>query len=325
MPYSISAQQTGGPEVLIPHEINIAEPSDEEVLIQHTAIGLNFIDTYHRTGLYPVETKPFTPGLEAAGIIKKTGRNVSRFKEGDRIGYCTGPIGAYATHRNIAADKIIALPDNITDEIAAASMLKGMTAEYLIRRTYEVQPGQTVLFHAISGGVGAIACQWLKHIGATIIGTAGSKEKAEMAKNNGCDHVIRYDRDDFVEAVQDITHGKGVPVVYDSVGKDTFEGSINCLSPRGMMVSFGNASGPVPAIEPLLLTQKGSLYITRPSLMAYTATYEEYAASAAALFDMIASGAVKIHIGQTYALKDAAKAHTDLEARKTSGSSLLLP
>lgn len=325
MSYKIEITQTGGPEVLHVTDMDVPTPSENEVVIEHSAIGLNYIDTYHRTGLYPVDTLPFTPGLEGSGIVTKTGENVTSLQVGDRIAYGTGPIGSYAQHRTIPTDKVVKIPDNISDEIAASAMLKGMTAEYLLRRTFPVQSGMTILFHAISGGVGSIACQWAKHLGATVIGTAGSAEKVQKAIANGCDHVIRYDEENFYEAVMDITNGKGVPVVYDSVGQATFMKSLDCLQPRGTMITFGNSSGPVADFSPAILTQKGSLFLTRPSLMNYVSNHEELVLSSGAVFDVISSGAIKIEIGQRYDLKDAQQAHIDLEARKTRGSTLLLP
>lgn len=321
----IQITQTGGPSVLDFIEDDIPPINDDEILIKHTAIGLNYIDTYHRTGLYPVDNLPFTPGLEGAGVVVELGKNIQNLSEGDRIAYGTGPVGSYSQYRTIPANKVVKLPDDISDEIAASIMLKGMTTEYLLNRTYQVKEGSIILFHAISGGVGSIACQWAKHLGAKVIGTAGSAEKAQKALDNGCDHVIRYDDEDFHEAVMDITKGQGVEVVYDSVGQATFMKSLDCLRPRGMMVTFGNASGPVDDFPPAILNQKGSIFLTRPSLMHYVSNHEELLLSSTAVFDVIRNGAVKIEIGQRYALKDARLAHEDLEARKTQGSTLLLP
>ncbi|GAB5507711.1 MAG: quinone oxidoreductase [Rhizobiaceae bacterium] len=321
---AVRVHKHGGPEVLTYEDVELEKPGAGEVRIRHTAIGLNFIDCYFRTGLYPAPNGlPFIPGNEAAGEVVALGEGVSGLAVGDRIAYA-GPLGAYAQERNIAADKIVKTPDAIGDEEAAAMMLKGMTAEYLLRRTYPVKAGDIVLNHAAAGGVGLILGQWAKHIGATIIGTAGSPEKVALAKAHGYDHVIDYSKENFVEAVAEITGGKKCDVVYDSVGKDTFEGSLDCLKPRGMFVSFGNASGPVPPFAPTLLSQKGSLFVTRPTLFTYIATRPELEASAGALFDVVSSGAVKINVNQRYQLKDAAQAHTDLEGRKTSGATVLL-
>jgi NADPH2:quinone reductase len=321
MSYAIRVHQTGGPEVLKYEQIDTPAPGPGEVLIRHTAIGLNFIDIYHRTGLYQLPL-PFIPGTEGAGVVEQVGEGVTGLKKGDRVAYAGGP-GAYSELRVKPAGRVVKIPDGISDEIAAASMVKGMTAEYLLNRTYPVKKGETILFHAIAGGVGLIACQWAKALGAIVIGTAGSAEKMELAKQHGADHVINYKSEDFVARVKEITNGKGVPVVYDSVGKDTWNGSLDCLQPRGTMVSFGNASGPVDAFSPGTLSTKGSLYLTRPSLWHYTSDDAEYAASAKALFDMIKSGKVKINIDQRYELKNAAQAQRDLESRKTTGSSIL--
>ena len=315
--------QTGGPDVLRWEDVEVQAPATGEVRIRQFACGLNFIDTYHRTGLYPLPL-PATIGMEAAGVVDAVGEGVDAFEVGQRVCYGAGPPGAYTELRNISADRVIALPDDIEDKQAAGMMLKGMTAQYLIRRTYEVKRGETVLFHAAAGGVGLIACQWLKHLGAIVIGTVGSDAKAELARAHGCDHTIVYTRENFVARVREITKGRGVPVVFDSVGKDTFESSLDCLQPRGLLVSFGNASGPVSAFNAGLLAQKGSLYLTRPTLMTYVAQRDEHVATANELFDVVASGAVRIAIEQTYALRDAARAHRDIEARKTTGSTVLL-
>ncbi len=322
--HAIRFHETGGPETLRWEEVEVGDPGHGEVLLRQTAVGLNFIDVYHRSGLYPVPL-PSGIGLEAAAVVEKVGPGVADLKRGDRVAYASGPIGAYAEWRLYPAERAVKLPDAISDRQAAAMMLQGMTAEYLIRRTYPVKAGQWVLVHAAAGGVGLIICQWLKQIGATVIGTAGSPEKMELARAHGCDHVIDYRHEDVAKRVRELTGGKGVPVVYDGVGKDTFQSSLDSLAPRGMFVSFGNASGPVPPFEPVLLSAKGSLFFTRPSLMAYVATRQELLDSAAALFDVVLKGAVKIEVHQTYALKDAAQAHRDLEARKTTGSTLLLP
>jgi NADPH:quinone reductase len=322
--HAIRFHETGGPDKLRWEEVEVGEPGAGQVLLRQTAVGLNFIDVYHRNGLYPVPL-PSGIGLEAAGIVEELGPGVTGFTVGDHVAYCSGPIGAYAERRLYPAERLVKLPAGISDQQAAAMMLRGMTVEYLIRRTYTVKAGQTVLFHAAAGGVGLIASQWLKHIGATVIGTAGGPEKLAVAKAHGCDHVIDYSKEDVAKRVRELTGGKGVPVAYDSVGKDTFDASLDSLALRGMMVSFGNASGPVPPVAPGILAAKGSLYLTRPSLAAYAATREELVASAEALFAVVLKGAVKIEINQTYPLKDAAQAHRDLEARKTTGSTVLLP
>ena len=325
MTKAIRIHETGGPEVLHWEEVTLGDPGPGEIRLRHTAVGLNYIDVYHRTGLYPVPSLPAGLGLEAAGIVEAIGDGVTEFKPGDRVAYASAPIGAYAEVRLMPADRVVALPDNIDERTAAAMMLQGMTAQYLLRRTYRVQPGDTILLHAAAGGVGLIACQWANHLGATVIGTAGNDAKAEMAEAHGCHHTIVYSRENFVERVREITGGEGVAAVYDSVGKDTFIGSLDCLRPLGMMVSFGNASGPVPSFEPSQLAAKGSLFLTRPSLIHYTAKREDLLASAADLFQVVNQGAVKIEVHQTYPLADAARAHQDLEARKTTGSTLLLP
>lgn len=322
--HAIRIHQAGGPEQLRWEEIEVPAPRAGEVTVRNKACGVNFIDTYHRSGLYPV-TMPSGLGLEAAGVIEAVGPDVSGFSIGDRVAYCSAPIGAYAERRNYPAERLIHIPNAIDDKTAAAMMLQGMTAEYLIRRTYPVQPGDFVLLHAAAGGVGQIATQWLRHLGAIIIGTAGSSEKLKIAADLGCHHVINYRDGDWVSKVKSATDGKGVHVVYDGVGKDTFMLSLDCLRPRGYMVTYGNASGPVPAIEPLLLSQKGSLFLTRPTLMTYTASREDLELSANAVIDVVSKGAVKINVNHVYALKDAAQAHRDLEGRKTTGSLVLLP
>jgi NADPH2:quinone reductase len=318
MPKVARFSKTGGPDVLTLDEVAVGEPPVGQVRIRHTAIGVNFIDTYHRSGLYPLPL-PSSLGSEAAGIIEAIGPGVTHIKRGDRVAYAGGPIGAYCEARVMPADRLIKLPDAISDQQAAAMMLKGMTVQYLIRRTHRVQAGEIILWHAAAGGVGLIACQWLKALGATVIGTVGSEEKAALANEHGCNYAINYTQEDFAQRVREITDGSGVPVVYDSVGKSTFEGSLNCLQPRGLMVSFGNASGPVPPVEPLLLTQKGSLYLTRPTLASYTATREELEATAGEVFDIVASGKVKIPVRHVYKLTDVQQVHRDLEARKTTG------
>ena len=284
-------------------------------------MGLNYIDVYHRTGLYP-QPLPFTPGTEAAGLVEAIGKEVTDLSVGDRVAYA-GPIGSYAEARLIDADRLVKLPDYVSDELAAAMMLQGMTARMLLRAVYEVKPGDTILVHAAAGGVGLILCQWANALGATVIGTVSTDEKAAMASAHGCHHAIVYTRQDFVAEVERITNGAKLPVVYDSVGKDTFLNSLDCLRPRGLMVSYGNASGPPDPIAPALLAQKGSLFLTRPTLFSYIATREELEQSAAELFDMVRSGKVKVEVGQRFALKDAAEAHRQLEARKTTGSTVL--
>jgi NADPH2:quinone reductase len=323
--HAIRFHETGGPEVLKWEEIEVGDPAPGEVLLRQTAVGLNFIDTYHRSGLYKVPL-PSGIGSEGAGVVEKVGANVSDLRPGDRVAYATGgPLAAYSQWRTYPADRAVKLPDGISDRQGAAMMLQGMTVEYLVRRTFPVKAGQTVLLHAAAGGIGLIASQWLKHLGATVIGTAGGPEKMALAKAHGCDHVLDSHKDDIAKRVREITGGKGVPVVYDGVGKATFQASLDSLAVRGMFVSFGNASGAVPAFEPILLSAKGSLFFTRPTLMSYTITREELVASAKALFDVVLSGAVKIEINQTYPLKDAGQAHRDLEARKTTGSTIFLP
>lgn len=325
MTRAIRIHETGGPEVLRWEEVEVGQPGDGEVRLVHGAVGLNYIDVYHRSGLYPLPSLPAIIGLEAAGTVETVGPGVSELSPGDRVAYASPPVGAYAEERLIPADRVVKLPDEISDVQAAGMMLQGMTVHYLIRRTYRVQPGDTVLFHAAAGGVGLIACQWLKHLGATVIGTVGSEEKAALARAHGCDHTILYKNENVPERVRELTGGAGVPVVYDSVGKDTFEGSLDSLAPLGMLVSFGNASGPVAPFEPGILAAKGSLFFTRPTLMTYTAKRDDLVAAAEELFSVVTSGAVKIEVNQTYPLAEAAQAHRDLEARKTTGSTVLLP
>ena len=324
MPKAIRIHQAGGPDVMRYESVAVPAPGPGEALVTHGAVGLNFIDCYHRSGLYPLPL-PAVIGMEGAGVVEAVGTGVSEVKVGDRVAYAAPPPGSYAEQRVIPADRLVVLPEDISERQAAAMMLQGMTVEYLIRRTFEVRPGQTVLFHAAAGGVGLIACQWLNHLGATVIGTVGSAEKAALAKAHGCHHTIDYRTENFAERVKDITGGKGVPVVYDSIGKDTWDGSLDCLRPQGLMVSFGNASGKVPPIDLGVLGPKGSLYVTRPTLMTYTASREDLLGSANALFDVVRSGAVKIEIKQTYPLSESVQAHKDLEGRKTTGSTLLLP
>jgi NADPH:quinone reductase len=320
----IRVHEVGGPEALRFEQVEVGEPGPGQVRLRQTAVGLNFIDVYFRTGLYPAPALPFTPGQEGAGMVEAVGAGVTEVKVGERVAYA-GPIGGYAESRLIQADRLVALPDGISDQQAAAMMLKGMTAQYLLRRTFRVQAGQTILFHAAAGGVGLIACQWAKHLGARVIGTVGSEAKAELARAHGCDEPIRYDRDDVVRRVRELTDGKGVPVVYDSVGQSTFEASLDCLAPLGTMVTFGQSSGAIPPVNLGVLSQKGSLYVTRPTLVTYTAARADLLAAAKELFEVVQSGAVKIEINQTFALRDAAEAHRALEGRQTTGSTLLLP
>jgi NADPH2:quinone reductase len=323
MPKAIRIHETGGPEVLRWEEVEVGRPGPGEALIRQTAIGLNFIDTYHRTGLYPLPL-PAVLGMEGAGMVEEVGAGVTDVKPGDRVAYA-GVVGAYTERRLIAADRLVPLPDGVSDIQAAAMMLKGMTAEYLLLRTHRVQRGETILVHAAAGGVGLIMCQWAKHLGATVIGTVGNDQKAELARANGCHHPIVYTRENFTERVHALTGGAGVPVVYDSVGKDTFLGSLDCLRPLGLMVSYGNASGAVPPFNIGLLAQKGSLFLTRPVLMAYTAKREDLLTSARALFEVVESGVVKIKLERTWPLKEAAAAHRELEGRRTTGSTVLIP
>ncbi|TNE35665.1 MAG: quinone oxidoreductase [Alphaproteobacteria bacterium] len=311
----------GGPEVMKWQDVTVGKPGKGEARIRHRAVGLNYIDVYFRTGLYP-HPLPLTTGMEGAAIVEELGEGVTGLKVGDRVAYAGGPIGAYAEERLIPAEKLIKIPDSIDDKTAAAMMLQGMTTEYLLQRTFKVKKGDTILFHAAAGGVGLFACQWAKHIGATVIGTVGSEEKAALAKAHGCTHTILYREEDFAERVKEITDGKGVPVVYDAIGKDTFEKSLDCLSPRGLMVSFGNSSGSVTGVNLGILTAKGSVYVTRPSLVTYTSTRAELEQSAGDLINLVSSGAIKVNVNQTYALEDARTAHRDLEARKTAGSTI---
>lgn len=325
MSHVIRVHAHGGSDELKWEQADVPPPQEGEVRIRHSAVGLNFIDVYFRTGLYPPPALPFVPGLEGAGEVVELGAGVSELSVGDRVAYAGGPLGSYAEERNMPAARLVKIPDGIGDAEAAAMMLQGMTAEYLLRRTYAVQPGDAILLHAAAGGVGQIATQWAKHLGATVIGTVGSEEKAEIARANGADHVILYRDEDIAERVREITDGEGVAAVYDSVGKDTFEASLNSLRRRGILVSFGNASGKVDAFEPVLLSQKGSLYITRPTLFDYTATREELDESANALFEVVKTGVVKINVGQEFALSEARAAHDALEGRQTVGSTVLIP
>ena len=324
MTYAIQFSQTGGPEVLKWESLAVPSPAAGEATVEQVAVGLNFIDVYHRTGLYPLPL-PSGIGLEGAGVVTAVGEGVSDVKPGDRVAYAGGPLGAYAQARNIPAHRLLKLPDRIDFDTAAAMMLQGLTAAYLLRKTFRVQPGDAVLIHAAAGGVGLIACQWAKALGATVIGTVGSPAKAELALAHGCDHVINYSTENFTHRVREITGGEGVPVVYDGVGKDTFMGSLDCLRPMGMMVTYGNASGPTPPLDLLLLSQKGSLFVTRPTIMSYTAKRADLESLGAELFDMVESGKVRIEVNQRYALQDAAMAHRDLEDRKTTGSTILVP
>ena len=325
MPKAIKVYAQGGPEVLAYEDMDPGKPGAGQALVRHTAIGLNFLDVYFRSGLYPPPNGlPLIPGGEAAGVVLETGEGVDWLKPGDRIAYTT-PLGAYCEERVIAADRLVKLPDTISDEQAAGMMLKGLTAEYLLRRTFKVKAGDTILFHAAAGGVGLLAGQWAKHLGATVIGTAGSAEKVALAASHGFDHVINYRDKDFVEEVKAITGGKMCDVVYDSVGKDTFPGSLDCLKPRGMFVSFGQSSGSVPSFNISLLAQKGSLFATRPTLFTYIAERKDLEDGARALFDVVGSGKVRVMVNQRYALKDAGQAHQDLEGRKTTGTTVLIP
>ena len=321
---AVIIDRQGPPEVMELRDVPLAAPGPGQVVMRNTAIGFNFLDTYQRGGLYPMKT-PSGMGSEAAGVVEAVGPGVAGLREGDRVATITGGLGAYAEAWVVPADGLVKLPDDISDTVAAASMLKGLTAEYLVRRTYKVAPGDTILFHAAAGGVGLIACQWAKHLGATIIGTVGSEAKIATAREHGCDHVLVTGRDDIVARVRDLTGGKGVPVVYDSVGKDTWEASLDCLRPRGLMVSFGNASGAVTGVALGLLAAKGSLYVTRPGINAYIADPRERDDAVAALFDVIRKGIVRIEINQTYPLSDIVQLHRDAEGRKHTGSTVILP
>lgn len=323
MPHAIRFAAHGGPEVLRWEEVSVPAPAAGELRVRNAAVGLNYIDVYHREGLYPVPL-PSGIGLEAAGVVVACGPGVTEFAPGDRVAGASGPLGAYSEERLVPADRVVKVPDGISDVQAASMMLKGMTTQYLLRRTYRVQPGDVVLIHAAAGGVGLIACQWAKHLGATVIGTVGSDEKAALAKAHGCDHPIVYSREDFVARVNEITGGRKCNVVYDSVGRDTFLKSLDCLRPLGMLVLFGMASGPVPAFEPGLLGAKGSLFLSRPSLAHYTATREDLVATAGELFDVVLKGAVKIEVNQTVPLREAAEAQRALTSRKTTGSTVMI-
>ncbi len=325
MVMALRVHETGGPDVLTREEVEVGEPGAGEVRIRHTAIGLNFIDTYFRSGLYPAPNGlPFIPGNEGAGVVLTVGEGVSHVKPGDRVAY-VGPLGSYAEERLVPGDRLVVIPEGVDDKTAAGMMLKGMTAQYLLRRTYNVISDTTLLFHAAAGGVGLIAGQWAAHLGATVIGTVGSAEKAELAKAHGYTHIINYREEDFVERVREITGGKGCDVVYDSVGKDTYPGSLDCLKPLGLWASFGQSSGPITDFNMGLLAQKGSLFATRPTLFTYIASRTDLEMTANDLFDVVRSGVVKIEVNQEYKLADAAQAHKDLEGRKTTGTTVLIP
>ena len=324
MAQAIRFHQTGGPEVLKLETIDVPPPGPGEVRVRNTAIGVNFIETYQRSGLYQLPL-PSGIGSEAAGVVEAVGPGVEGLAKGDRVASCLGPAGAYSTERNVPADRLVRLPVGIDDRTAAALMLKGLTVEYLFNETYPLKRGDTILFHAAAGGVGLIACQWARALGVTMIGTVGSDEKAKLAREHGCAHTIVYTREDFVRRLKEITGGKGVPVVYDAVGKDTFPASLDCLSPRGMFVSFGNASGPVPPLNLMLLSQKGSLYVTRPTLVTYASTHASLTAMSDKMFALVKEGKIKAEIRQTFPLAEAAEAHRSLHARKTTGATLLIP
>ncbi len=321
MPKAIRIHKTGGPEVLQWEEVEVGQPGPGQVRIRQTAVALNYIDTYQRSGLYPIDL-PGSIGNEAAGVVEAVGEGVTGLSVGDRVAYA-GLLGAYAEARVVPADKLVKIPEGISDQQAAAMMVKGMTAEYLLFRTHAVQKGEPILIHAAAGGVGLIVCQWAKHIGATVLGTVGSDEKAALARSHGCDHPIVYTRENFVERVKEITDGKMLPVVYDSVGKDTFMDSLKCLRPRGLMVSFGQSSGKIPPIDVGILAAHGSLYLTRPTLNSYTITRAELEEVSGHLFDVVKRGIVKIEVTRTFPLKDAAEAHRALEGRQTTGSVVL--
>ena len=320
---AVRIQKTGGPEVLTYEDVDLPPPAPDQVRVRHTVIGVNFIDTYHRAGLYPLPL-PAGLGSEAAGVIEAAGANVTDVHVGDRVAYCMVR-GSYAEAANIPAWTAVPLPPNISDETAAAALLKGLTARYLLKATYKVKAGETILFHSAAGGVGLIASQWARHIGVTVIGTVGSDDKAPLARDNGCAHVLNMRKDDWVKRVREITGGAGVPVVYDSIGKDSFMGSLDCLAVRGLLVYFGNSSGAVPPFEPLMLAQKGSLYLTRPTLAHYARDARELRETAEDLFAVIESGAVKIAVNQRFRLSDARAAHEALHSRATTGATVLLP
>ncbi len=324
MTYAIRFHATGGPEVLRWEEVPVSAPGPGEALVRHTAVGVNFIDTYHRSGLYPLPL-PSGLGLEGAGVVEEVGEGVAEVTVGQRVAYAGGPPGAYSQRRVIPAHRLVPLPETIDDVTAAAVMVKGLTAWFLLRRTHRVQPGETILFHAAAGGVGLLACQWAASLGATVIGTVGSEAKVELASRHGCHHVMVLDREDIPRRVRELTDGRGVPVVYDSVGRATWDASLDCLAPRGLMVSFGNASGPVPPFSPLVLAEKGSLYLTRPTLMTYTAARADLLAGADELFSALHQGVLRVHLHRTYPLAEAVSAHRELEGRRTVGSTVLLP
>ena len=321
MVHAIRFAKTGGPEVLEWQEVEVGRPGQGQVRLRHTAVGLNYIDTYQRSGLYQIPL-PSGLGTEAAGVVEEVGPGVGGLKPGDRVAYAGGPLGAYSEARVMPADRLVPVPDGITDQQGAAMMLKGMTAWYLVRRTHAVKPGETILIHAAAGGVGLIVCQWAKHLGATVIGTVGSADKAKLAKEHGCDHPINYRTEDFVARVAELTGGKKLPVVYDSVGKDTFYKSLDCLAPLGLMASFGQSSGAIGPVDIGILAGKGSLFLTRPTLNTYTATRDDLLTASRELFEVVQKGAVKLQINQTYPLRDAAQAHRDLQERKTTGSTV---
>ena len=323
MPHAMRIHEHGGADKMRWEAVEVGDPGPGQVRVRNTAVGLNFVDIYQRSGLYPMAL-PFTLGSEGAGVVEAVGPKVKELKPGDRVAY-SGPLGAYAEVVMRPADRLVKIPSGVDDKTAAAMMLKGLTAHYLIRRTYRVKKGDTILMHAAAGGVGQILCQWAKHLGATVIGTVGSDDKVELAKKAGCKHVIVLSREKFSERVKEITKGKGVPVVYDGVGKDTFMDSLDCLQPLGLMASFGNASGAVSSFNPGILAQKGSLFLTRPTLLHYAASREDLVKGARELFSVVKSGAVKIHVNQTYPLREAAQAQEDLAARKTTGSTVLIP
>jgi NADPH2:quinone reductase len=324
MPHAIRVDAPGGPDAMKWEEVAVGDPGPGEARVRHTAVGVNYIDTYHRSGLYKLPL-PTGIGSEAAGVVDAVGSGVTWVKPGDRVAYCLGPPGAYSEVRVLPAMRLVKLPDGISDKVAATLMLKGFTVQYLFRQTYRLKEGETILFQAAAGGVGLIACQWAKALGVRMIGTVGSDEKAALAKANGCAETIVYTRENFVERTKALTEGKGVPVVYDGVGKDTFPGSLDCLRPRGLFVSYGNASGPVPPLDILMLSGKGSLYVTRPTLVTFTTTREEIEAMARDVFDLVLAGKIKSEPRQTFALKDAAAAHRALESRGTTGATVLIP
>ena len=324
MPHAVRIHATGGPEVLTYEEVAVGNPGRGEARVRHTAIGVNFIDTYHRSGLYKLPL-PAGIGSEAAGIVESVGEGVDWVKPGDRVAYSGGPVGAYSEARVMPADRLVRIPDGVSDRVAATLMLKGLTVQYLFRQTRRLEAGDTILFHAAAGGVGLVACQWARALGVTMIGTVGSDEKAALAKAHGCTHTIVYTRENFVERVKEITGGKGVPVVYDSIGRETFPASLDCLQPRGLFVSFGSSSGPIPAFDIILLAQKGSLYATRPTLFTYAAARADLVAMADEMFGLVAAGKIVSEPRQTFALKDAAGAHIALESRGTVGATVLLP